>query len=66
MNTTIKECAISADRIIRMRYPDVDAGVGIGLTLEKMAYLIIQECIDEAYRNGDNVLYLKKYFEDKL
>jgi len=65
MNKTIKELAKIADRTTRLRYPDVDLGVGVALTLEKMAYLIVQECIDEAYRKGDNILYLHEYFKDQ-
>ena len=30
--------------------------------LNKFAELIIQECIDYAFANGDNVDYLKQYF----
>ena len=29
---------------------------------EKFAELIIEECIDYAFANGDNVDYLKQYF----
>jgi hypothetical protein len=29
---------------------------------EKLAELIVQECIDHAFNNGDNVDYLKQYF----
>ena len=31
-------------------------------TLELFAKLIIEECIDYAFANGDNVDYLKQYF----
>ena len=30
--------------------------------VEKFAKLIIEECIDYAFANGDNVDYLKQYF----
>ncbi len=29
---------------------------------EKFAELIIEECVDYAFANGDNVDYLKQYF----
>ena len=29
---------------------------------EKFAKLIIEECVDYAFANGDNVDYLKQYF----
>lgn len=29
---------------------------------EKFAALIIEECVDYAFTNGDNVDYLKQYF----
>jgi hypothetical protein len=31
-------------------------------TLELFAKLIIEECVDYAFANGDNVDYLKQYF----
>ena len=30
--------------------------------IERFAKLIIQECVDYAFANGDNVDYLKQYF----
>jgi hypothetical protein len=30
--------------------------------IEKFAELIIEECVDYAFANGDNVDYLKQYF----
>ena len=30
--------------------------------LEKFAKLIVQECVDYAFANGDDVDYLKQYF----
>ena len=30
--------------------------------IEKFAALIIEECVDYAFANGDNVDYLKQYF----
>ena len=30
--------------------------------VEKFAALIIEECVDYAFANGDNVDYLKQYF----
>ena len=30
--------------------------------IERFAKLIIEECIDYAFANGDNVDYLKQYF----
>ena len=30
--------------------------------LEKFAELIVRECVDRAFANGDNVDYLKQYF----
>ena len=35
---------------------------GIPTKLEKFAELIIRECVDYAFANGDNVDYLKQYF----
>jgi hypothetical protein len=32
------------------------------LNPEKFAKLIIEECVDYAFANGDNVDYLKQYF----
>ena len=65
MNKRIEELAKEAYRTTRLSYPDVDLGFGVALTLEKMAYLIVEECIDEANRNGDNILYLHEYFKDQ-
>ena len=31
-------------------------------SIEKFAALIIEECVDYAFANGDNVDYLKQYF----
>lgn len=31
-------------------------------TMEQFAELIIEECIDYAYRNGDHISYLKEHF----
>jgi hypothetical protein len=34
--------------------------------VEKFAKLIIEECVDYAFANGDNVDYLKQYFGVEL
>jgi hypothetical protein len=30
--------------------------------MEMLAKLIVQECIDHAFANGDNIAYLKEHF----
>jgi hypothetical protein len=32
------------------------------MVFDKFAELIVQECVDYAFANGDNVDYLKQYF----
>jgi hypothetical protein len=58
MNERIKELAEQAG------YEKDMFGVGHWDMPEckKFAELIIQECIDHAFNNGDNVDYLKQYF----
>lgn len=55
MNERIRELAHEAG--LPTYNPD-----GIPTKLEKFAKLIIEECVDYAFANGDNVDYLKQYF----
>ena len=49
MNERIKELAI-------------EAGFYANPEVEKFAELIMKECIDAAFRNGDNIDYIRDHF----
>ena len=52
MNERIRELAIEAGFYAN---PDVEK-------FEKFAELIVKQCIDAAFRNGDNIDYIKEHF----
>lgn len=60
MNERIGELAVKANsqngNEFDLNYKALDA------LLEKFAELVVRECIDIAYREGDNVAYLANYF----
>jgi hypothetical protein len=58
MNERIKEVWIKAAR----EDSDPDNWDTQEQFIERFAELIVQECIDHAFNNGDNVDYLKQYF----
>ena len=62
MNDLIKELA---DQAVSFRLdPDSECYEAMihPEDLERFAALIIEECVDYAFANGDNVDYLKQYF----
>ena len=68
MNEQTKELALKSG-IIYLSEQTAYFKANDGLTvlpsvdsLEKFAALIIEECVDYAFANGDNVDYLKQYF----
>jgi hypothetical protein len=58
MNERIRELILEAG------FPKFDKMyvVSDGEELKKFAKLIIEECVDYAFANGDDVDYLKQYF----
>ena len=63
MNERIMEYAKEARLYAQGIYPEVNDIKEWGQVYhEKFAELIIEECIDYAFANGDNVDYLKQYF----
>ena len=59
MNERIRELCRLAD--VHILPDDSEYGHCI-IGLEKFAELIIQECIDVAFANGDDIAYIKKHF----
>jgi len=57
MNERIKELMVQAGFD-----PAAIERMGVMPNAEKFAELIVNECIDIAYREGDNVAYLALYF----
>ena len=57
MNQRIKELFLQAGF-----HPPVVKRMGDEYKFEKFAELIVRECIDIAYREGDNVAYLALHF----
>ena len=63
MNKRIMEYAKEARLYAQGIYPEVNDIKEWGQVYhEKFAELIIEECVDYAFANGDNVDYLKRYF----
>ena len=63
MNERIMEYAKEARLYAQGIYPEVNDIKEWGQVYhEKFAELIIEECVDYAFANGDNVDYLKQYF----
>ena len=63
MNERIMEYAKEARLYAQGIYPEVNDIKEWGQVYhEKFAKLIIEECVDYAFANGDNVDYLKQYF----
>ena len=63
MNERIMEYAKEARLDAQGIYPEVNDIKEWGQVYhEKFAELIIEECVDYAFANGDNVDYLKQYF----
>jgi len=71
MNERIKELAeqsgisLYKKDILDKHYPELYDGVYCESSveqLEKFARLIIQECIDHAFNNGDDIDYMAKHF----
>jgi hypothetical protein len=61
MNEQIRQLVLQA----KIGTADFDAGsyyVATPDRMQKFAKLIIEECVDYAFANGDNVDYLKQYF----
>ena len=55
MNKRIRELADEAEFSIKDLHCQED-------NFQKFAELIVQECVDLAYKEGDNVAYLAHYF----
>lgn len=55
MNKRIRELADEAEFSIKDLHLQED-------NFQKFAELIVQECVDLAYKEGDNVAYLAHYF----
>ena len=59
MNERIRELCRLAD--VHILPDDSEYGHCI-IGLEKFAQLIIGECVDAAFANGDDIAYIKKHF----
>ena len=55
MNDRIQELSVQC------WYTDADTGEE-EFDREKFAELIVKQCIDAAFRNGDNIDYIKEHF----
>ncbi len=58
MNERIRELAVQAWDATAVS-PDFGHPVSFA---EKLSELIIQECVDAAFSNGDDISYIKKHF----
>jgi hypothetical protein len=60
MNERIEHCLYQAGLTAQGCWDELDDYAKEGI--EKFAELIVKECIDSAFRNGDNIDYIKEHF----